>query len=202
VEDRKEFEDLLEKLNIKRPKGMTVFTAQQAVEAARNLGYPVLVRPSYVLGGQGMEIAWDEDGIREYMRIIGRYKQEHPVLVDKYMTGMELEVDAISDGTDILIPGIMEHIERAGVHSGADAFSFHLDTDSCKKLSAGQYTYTIGYDHTDPKAKGARRRIRLTSITLKGREGYAKPIGKQRSADVSEAAKASETVEAVETLET
>ncbi|MGI5849588.1 MAG: carbamoyl-phosphate synthase large subunit [Christensenellales bacterium] len=118
AEDRKEFEALLEKLNIKRPKARTVFTEQQAVEAACSLGYPVLVRPSYVLGGQGMEIAWDEDGIHEYMRIIGRYEQEHPVLIDKYMTGLELEVDAICDGEEILIPGIMEHIERAGVHSG------------------------------------------------------------------------------------
>lgn len=118
AEDRKEFEELLERLNIKRPKAMTVFTEQQAVDAGSALGYPVLVRPSYVLGGQGMEIAWDEEGIREYMRIIGRYEQEHPVLVDKYMTGLELEVDAICDGKEILIPGIMEHIERAGVHSG------------------------------------------------------------------------------------
>jgi carbamoyl-phosphate synthase large subunit len=118
AEDREEFEALLEELDIKRPKARTVFTEQQAVEAAAELGYPVLVRPSYVLGGQGMEIAWDEESIREYMSIIGRYEQEHPVLVDKYMTGLELEVDAISDGSDILIPGIMEHIERAGVHSG------------------------------------------------------------------------------------
>ena len=118
AEDRKEFDALLESLNIRRPKGGTVFTEQQAVETAGALGYPVLVRPSYVLGGQGMEIAWNEDDIREYMRVINRYEQEHPVLVDKYMSGMELEVDAISDGTDILIPGIMEHIERAGVHSG------------------------------------------------------------------------------------
>ncbi len=118
AEDRKEFEALLESLNIRRPKARTVFTEQQAVEAAAALGYPVLVRPSYVLGGQGMEIAYGEDDIREYMRIIHRYEQEHPVLVDKYMTGLELEVDAISDGEDVLIPGIMEHIERAGVHSG------------------------------------------------------------------------------------
>ncbi len=118
AEDRKEFEALLESLDVKRPKARTVFTEQQAVDAADELGYPVLVRPSYVLGGQGMEIAWGEEGIREYMSIIGRYEQEHPVLVDKYMTGLELEVDAISDGKDILIPGIMEHIERAGVHSG------------------------------------------------------------------------------------
>ena len=118
AEDRKEFEALLESLNIRRPLARTVFTQQQAVDAASELGYPVLVRPSYVLGGQGMEIAWDEEGIREYMQIIGRYEQEHPVLVDKYMTGLELEVDAISDGKEVLIPGIMEHIERAGVHSG------------------------------------------------------------------------------------
>ena len=118
AEDRKEFDVLLESLDIPRPKGGTVFTEQQAVETAAALGYPVLVRPSYVLGGQGMEIAWSEDDIREYMRVINRYEQEHPVLVDKYMTGMELEVDAISDGRDVLIPGIMEHIERAGVHSG------------------------------------------------------------------------------------
>ncbi len=118
AEDRKEFEALLESLNIRRPKARTVFTEEQAVEAASSLGYPVLVRPSYVLGGQGMEIAYSDDDIREYMRIIGRYEQEHPVLVDKYMLGLELEVDAISDGKDVLIPGIMEHIERAGVHSG------------------------------------------------------------------------------------
>jgi carbamoyl-phosphate synthase large subunit len=118
AEDRKEFEALLEKLDIRRPRAATVTNEQQAVDAAAALGYPVLVRPSYVLGGQGMEIAYSEDDIREYMRIIGRHEQEHPVLVDKYMTGLELEVDAICDGEDVLIPGIMEHIERAGVHSG------------------------------------------------------------------------------------
>ena len=118
AEDREEFEALLESLDIRRPKARTVFTEQEAVDAAGELGYPVLVRPSYVLGGQGMEIAWSKEDISEYMRIIGRYEQEHPVLVDKYMTGLELEVDAISDGKTVLIPGIMEHIERAGVHSG------------------------------------------------------------------------------------
>ena len=118
AEDRKEFEALLEALRIRRPEARTVFTEPQAVEAASELGYPVLVRPSYVLGGQGMEIAYSDGDIREYMRIISRHEQEHPVLVDKYMVGLELEVDAISDGKDVLIPGIMEHIERAGVHSG------------------------------------------------------------------------------------
>ena len=118
AEDRKEFEALLESQGIRRPEARTVFTEPEAVEAAASLGYPVLVRPSYVLGGQGMEIAYSDDDIREYMRIISRHEQEHPVLVDKYMLGLELEVDAISDGKDVLIPGIMEHIERAGVHSG------------------------------------------------------------------------------------
>ena len=119
AEDREQFENLLEKLDVQRPKGTTVFTADEALAAANNLGYPVLVRPSYVLGGQGMEIAYSDDDIIEYMAIINRYgKTEHPILVDKYLTGKELEVDAICDGEDILIPGIMEHIERAGVHSG------------------------------------------------------------------------------------
>ncbi len=133
AEDRKEFEALLESLNIRRPDARTVRTEQQAVSAASELGFPVLVRPSYVLGGQGMEIAYSEDDIREYMRIIGRYEQEHPVLVDKYMTGLELEVDAISDGKDVLIPGIMEHIERAGVHSG-DSISVY----PARRISAAQ----------------------------------------------------------------
>lgn len=133
AEDRKQFEALLESLNIRRPKARTVFTEEQAVEAASALGYPVLVRPSYVLGGQGMEIAYSEDNIREYMRIIGRHEQEHPVLVDKYMTGLELEVDAISDGKDVLIPGIMEHIERAGVHSGDSISVYPAHTISDKQ---------------------------------------------------------------------
>ena len=105
-------------LDILRPEGATVFTAEQAVAAARKLGYPVLVRPSYVLGGKGMEIAYNDDNVREYMDIINLSHQDHPVLIDKYIMGKEIEVDAISDGEDILIPGIMEHIERSGVHSG------------------------------------------------------------------------------------
>ena len=118
AEDRELFDELLESLNIARPRGTTVFTADEAVEAANALGYPVLVRPSYVLGGQGMEIAHDDASIREYMGIINQSAQEHPILVDKYLMGAELEVDAICDGEDVLIPGIMEHVERAGVHSG------------------------------------------------------------------------------------
>lgn len=118
AEDREEFDNLLSRLEILRPKGITVFTSEEAVKGAKNLGYPVLVRPSYVLGGQGMEIAYTSDNIIEYMDIITRIKQEHPILIDKYMLGKEIEVDAICDGRDVLIPGIMEHIERAGVHSG------------------------------------------------------------------------------------
>lgn len=118
AEDRKEFDMLLNKLNIKRPKGATVFTTSQAINAAEKLGYPVLIRPSYVLGGQGMQIAHSSDDIEEYMGIINRTKQDHPILIDKYLIGKEIEIDAVCDGEDILIPGIMQHIERAGVHSG------------------------------------------------------------------------------------
>jgi len=118
AEDREKFDAILAKCNIPRPAGHTVMTEEEAVHAADLLGYPVLVRPSYVLGGQGMEIAHREEDIREFMRVIARNKVENPVLVDKYMMGREIEVDAICDGEDILIPGIMEHMERAGVHSG------------------------------------------------------------------------------------
>ena len=118
AEDREEFDALLERTGIARPKGETVFTSEQALAAANRLGYPVLVRPSYVLGGQGMEIAWSDSDITEYMSIINSSEQEHPILVDKYLLGKEIEVDAICDGETMLIPGIMEHIERAGIHSG------------------------------------------------------------------------------------
>lgn len=118
AEDREKFDEILEKCAIPRPAGKTVFTKEEALEAAKELGYPVLVRPSYVLGGQGMEIAFNDYDIIEFMEIINRVKQEHPILVDKYLLGKEIEVDAICDGEDLLIPGIMEHLERAGVHSG------------------------------------------------------------------------------------
>ena len=118
AEDRELFDDILEKCNIPRPSGTTVFTTEEALEAAHHLGYPVLVRPSYVLGGQGMQIAVKDSDIVEFMRIINREVQEHPILIDKYLMGKEVEVDGVCDGKDILIPGIMEHIERAGIHSG------------------------------------------------------------------------------------
>ena len=118
AEDRELFDEILEECQIPRPTGGTVFTAEEAKEVARKLGYPVLVRPSYVLGGQGMQIAINDHDIDEFMGIINRIAQDHPILVDKYLQGKEIEVDAVCDGEDILIPGIMEHIERAGIHSG------------------------------------------------------------------------------------
>ena len=118
AEDRERFDAILEECGIKRPNGSTVFTTQEAVTIANDLSYPVLVRPSYVLGGQGMAIVYNDLEMVEYMRIINLVEQEHPILVDKYLRGVELEVDAVCDGKDILIPGIMEHLERAGVHSG------------------------------------------------------------------------------------
>ncbi len=118
AEDRQRFDAILEACQIKRPNGTTVRTADEALAAAASLGYPVLVRPSYVLGGQGMAIVHNDTDMIEYMRIINLVEQENPILVDKYLMGVELEVDAVSDGEDILIPGIMEHLERAGVHSG------------------------------------------------------------------------------------
>ena len=120
AEDREEFDKILESCGIPRPAGHTVFTLEEALSAARDLGYPVLVRPSYVLGGQGMEIARSDADIREFLARITALMEvkEHPILVDKYVEGQECEVDAVCDGEDILVPGIMEHLERAGVHSG------------------------------------------------------------------------------------
>ena len=118
AEDRELFDEILEKCGIPRPKGDTVYTAEEAKAVAGRLGYPVLVRPSYVLGGQGMQIAINDEDVEEFIGIINRIAQDHPILVDKYLQGKEIEVDAVCDGEDILIPGIMEHIERAGIHSG------------------------------------------------------------------------------------
>jgi carbamoyl-phosphate synthase large subunit len=141
AEDREKFDRVLEELGIPRPKGKTVFTLKEALKAANELVYPVLVRPSYVLGGQGMEIAYDDKDITEFMEIINRVKQEHPILIDKYMMGKEIEVDAICDGEDILIPGIMEHLERAGVHSG-DSISVYPAQSISKKIQETIVDYT------------------------------------------------------------
>ncbi len=141
AEDRELFDEILEKCAIPRPKGHTVFTVDEALNAAHELGYPVLVRPSYVLGGQGMQIAVSDDDVVEFMNIINRQVQEHPVLVDKYIVGKEIEVDAVCDGEDILIPGIMEHIERAGIHSG-DSISVYPAQSLNDKVIATLEDYT------------------------------------------------------------
>ena len=134
AEDRELFDEILEKCQIPRPSGGTVFTCEEAIKVANHLGYPVLVRPSYVLGGQGMQIATSDDEIVEFMNIINRIAQDHPILVDKYLVGKEIEVDAVCDGKDILIPGIMEHIERAGVHSGDSISVYPAQTLSQKAI--------------------------------------------------------------------
>ena len=141
-------------VQIPRPKGHTVFTAEEAKKAANELGYPVLVRPSYVLGGQGMRIAVSDEDVEEYIGVINQIAQEHPILVDKYLMGKEIEVDAVCDGEDILIPGIMEHIERAGIHSGdsisvypARTISEKAERDYCRvHQTSCKSTSCSGYD--------------------------------------------------------
>ena len=141
AEDRELFDEILEQTGIPRAAGDTVFTADEAKEAANRIGYPVLVRPSYVLGGQGMQIAFNDKEIEEFMAVINRYAQDHPILVDKYLMGKEIEVDAVCDGTDILIPGIMEHIERTGVHSG-DSISVYPAPSISQKVKDTIVEYT------------------------------------------------------------
>ena len=141
AEDRELFDEILEKTHIPRAAGGTVFTAEEAKEVANRLGYPVLVRPSYVLGGQGMKIAFNDEEIEEFIGIINRIAQDHPILVDKYLQGKEIEVDAVCDGTDILIPGIMEHIERTGVHSG-DSISVYPAPTISEKVKKTIVEYT------------------------------------------------------------
>ena len=141
AEDRELFDEILQKTGIPRAAGGTVFTAEEAKKVANEIGYPVLVRPSYVLGGQGMKIAWNDDEIEEFIGIINTITQDHPILVDKYLMGKEIKVDAICDGTDILIPGIMEHIERTGVHSGDSISVYPAHTISEKaKETLVEYT--------------------------------------------------------------
>ncbi|MBP1753709.1 MAG: carbamoyl-phosphate synthase, large subunit [Firmicutes bacterium] len=141
AEDRELFDKILEECGIPRPEGKTVLTTEEALSAAKELGYPVLVRPSYVLGGQGMQIAISDEDIIEFMKIINMTVQEHPILVDKYLMGKEVEVDAVCDGEDILIPGIMEHIERAGIHSG-DSISVYPSQSVSRKVKVDIVNYT------------------------------------------------------------
>ena len=144
AEDRERFDEILNQCGIPRAAGRTVFTTEQALAAAHEVGYPVLVRPSYVLGGQGMEIAYNDRNIIEFMRIINQVEQKHPILVDKYLMGREVEVDGVFDGEDVLIPGIMEHIERAGVHSG-DSISVYppIHIPDKHKQTILKYTYDL-----------------------------------------------------------
>ncbi|MCI6866726.1 MAG: carbamoyl-phosphate synthase large subunit, partial [Lachnospiraceae bacterium] len=141
AEDRELFDEILEKCSIPRPAGDTVYTAEEAKKVANRLGYPVLVRPSYVLGGQGMQIAINDEDVESYIAIINRIAQEHPILVDKYLVGKEIEVDAVCDGEDVLIPGIMEHIERAGIHSG-DSISVYPAQSISPKIKRVIEEYT------------------------------------------------------------
>ncbi|CEO15165.1 carbamoyl-phosphate synthase large subunit [Paraclostridium sordellii] len=141
AEDREKFDDLLEKLDINRPKGKAIWSVNEGIEEAAKLGYPVLVRPSYVLGGQGMEITYDEKKLAQYLKDAFLRDSKNPVLIDKYLTGREIEVDAICDGEDILIPGIMEHLERAGVHSG-DSITMYPSQNISDEIKAKILDYT------------------------------------------------------------
>ena len=161
AEDREQFEALLEKLDIKRPKGKAVWSLAQGIKEARELGYPVLVRPSFVLGGQGMEITYSEEEIVHYLSDAFTKDKKNPILIDKYMMGMELEVDAISDGTDILIPGIMQHLERAGIHSG-DSITMYPSQDVSPNIQAKILDYTTKL----AKVIGIKGMINIQFISL------------------------------------
>ncbi len=178
AEDRELFDRILEETKIPRAAGGTVYTAEEAKEVANRLGYPVLVRPSYVLGGQGMQIAISDKEIEEFMEIINRIAQDHPILVDKYLQGKELEVDAVCDGTDILIPGIMEHIERTGVHSGdsISVYPAHTVSDKVKETIA-EYTRRLA------KALHVKGLINIQFIAV-GEEVYVIEVNPRSSRTV------------------
>lgn len=178
AEDRELFDKILEETQIPRAAGGTVYTAEEAKEVANRLGYPVLVRPSYVLGGQGMQIAISDEEIEEFMAIINRIAQDHPILVDKYLQGKELEVDAVCDGTDILIPGIMEHIERTGVHSGDSISVYPAHTISSNvKETIAEYTRRLA------KALHVKGLINIQFIAV-GEEVYVIEVNPRSSRTV------------------
>jgi carbamoyl-phosphate synthase large subunit len=178
AEDRELFDEILEQTKIPRAAGGTVYTAEEAKEVANRLGYPVLVRPSYVLGGQGMQIAISDEEIEEFMEIINRIAQDHPILVDKYLQGKELEVDAVCDGTDILIPGIMEHIERTGVHSGDSISVYPAHTISGHvKETIAEYTRRLA------KALHVKGLINIQFIAV-GEEVYVIEVNPRSSRTV------------------
>ncbi len=178
AEDRELFDRILQETGIPRAAGGTVYTAEEAKQVANRLGYPVLVRPSYVLGGQGMQIAISDAEIEEFMAVINRYEQEHPILVDKYLMGKELEVDAVCDGNDILIPGIMEHIERTGVHSGDSISVYPAHTVSEKvKETIAEYSRRLA------KALHVRGLINIQFIAV-GDEVYVIEVNPRSSRTV------------------
>ena len=178
AEDRELFDKILQECQIPRAAGGTVFTTEEALKVANELGYPVLVRPSYVLGGQGMQIAISDEEIEEFMEIINRIAQDHPILVDKYLQGKELEVDAVCDGTDILIPGIMEHIERTGVHSGDSISVYPAHTISTKvKETIAEYTRRLA------KALHVKGLINIQFIAV-GEEVYVIEVNPRSSRTV------------------
>ncbi|MCR5627430.1 MAG: carbamoyl-phosphate synthase large subunit [Lachnospiraceae bacterium] len=179
AEDRELFDEVLAETGIKRPAGHTVYTAEEAIKAANELGYPVLVRPSYVLGGQGMRIAFNDDEINEFIGIINRIAQDHPILVDKYMMGKEVEVDAVCDGEDILIPGIMEHVERAGIHSGDSISIYPAPTLSEKvKETIADYTRKLA------KALNVIGLINIQFIAMPNEEVYCIEVNPRSSRTV------------------
>lgn len=163
-EDREKFEALLEHLNIERPKGKGVMTLEEGLEAANELGYPVLIRPSYVLGGMGMEIAYNEEELEKYLKGAFQRDKKNPVLIDKYMMGLEIEVDAICDGEDILIPGIMEHLERAGVHSG-DSISIYPAENICDDIEKK----IVDYSYKLAKALEVKGLINIQYVLYEGK---------------------------------
>ncbi len=178
AEDRERFDEILEQCQIPRPAGVTVYTAREAKEAAAKLGYPVLVRPSYVLGGQGMQIAINDQDIDQFIGIINQIAQEHPILVDKYIMGKELEVDAICDGEDILIPGIMEHIERTGVHSG-DSISVY----PAYNITEGNVETMVEYTRKLAKALHVKGMINIQFI-VDGEDVYIIEVNPRASRTV------------------
>ena len=178
AEDRERFDEILEQCRIPRPAGHTVFTAEEAKAAARELGYPVLVRPSYVLGGQGMQIAINDQDIDEFIGIINQIAQEHPILVDKYIMGKEIEVDAICDGADILIPGIMQHIERTGIHSG-DSISVYPAQD----LTKGNIDTIVDYTEKLARALHVKGMINIQFI-VDGEDVYIIEVNPRSSRTV------------------
>lgn len=163
AEDREKFDELLEKLNIKRPRGKAVWNIEDGINVAEKLGYPVLVRPSYVLGGQGMEITKNEEELKYYLTSAFERDSKNPILIDKYLQGKEIEVDAISDGENILIPGIMEHLERAGVHSG-DSITMYPSQNVDEDIKAKIVDYTKKIS----KAIGIKGMINIQFIECQG----------------------------------